>query len=77
MFSEDSIFLRDYFLSRITLKNSIEFKKVYGHFESVELLPINISNYKENSQQNEVNIQSSFGPERIIKKKYSFIFHLI
>ena len=70
MFTDNSIFLRDYFFPRITLKNSIEFQKVYNHFESVKLLPINISNYRENSKKKDIKIQSNSGPERIIKKKH-------
>ena len=45
MFTDDSILLRDYFFPRITLKNSIEFKELYDHFQSIQVLPVQVTNF--------------------------------
>ena len=57
MFTDDSILLRDYFFPRITLKNSIEFQKLYDHFQSIQVLPIQVTNFKESRMKGKVKVQ--------------------
>ena len=72
MFTDDSILLRDYFFPRITLKNSIEFKELYDHFQSIQVLPVQVTNFKESRMKGKVKIQSEYGPSSILEQEYHF-----
>ena len=73
MFTDDSILLRDYFFPRITLKNSIEFKRLYDHFQSIQVLPVQVTNFKESRMKGKVKIQSEYGPSSILEQEYHFL----
>ena len=72
MFTNDSILLREYFFPRITLKNSVEFKELYNHFQSIKRVPINITRFKESKMKGKVNIKSDYGSQKILEKSYLF-----
>ena len=70
MFTNDSILLREYFLNRITLKNSTELQKLYNHFQSIKLTKINVNKSQTITKSEKIEINSDFGPERILQKTY-------
>ena len=75
MFTNDSILLREYFLNRITLKNSTELKKLYNHFQSIKLAEINVNKSQTITKSEKIEINSDFGPERILQKTYILRAH--
>jgi len=74
MFTEDSILLRNYFLPRITLKNSIELQSIYWFFKSINIQPITVKSIDtQDVEKTEINISDSgAGADNIIKKTYLF-----
>tara|TARA_B100001123_G_C15334066_1_gene1032189 strand:+ start:3347 stop:4417 length:1071 start_codon:yes stop_codon:yes gene_type:complete len=72
MFTNDSILLREYFFPRITFKNSVEFQKLYDHFQSIQKLPLNVTRFKESKMKGKVNIQSDYGSQKILEQSYLF-----
>ena len=72
MFTNDSILLREYFFPRITFKNSVEFKELYDHFQSIKRTPINVTRFKESKMKGKVNIESDYGSQKILEQSYLF-----
>jgi hypothetical protein len=69
MFTGDSILLRNYFLPRVTLKNSIELQSIYDFFKSVNLHPMNVKSIDtQDVEKTEINV--SGGAYNIIKNTY-------
>jgi len=71
MFTEDSILLRNYFLPRITLKNSVELQSTYDFLKSIKVHPIKVKNIETHGIQR-VSINISGGADIIIQKTYLF-----
>ena len=72
MFTNDSILLREYFFPRITFKNSVEFQKLYDHFQSIQKSPLNVTRFKESNMKGKVKIKSDYGSQKILDQSYLF-----
>ena len=71
VFTDDSILLRNYFLPRITLKNSIEIQSTYDFLISIKVQPIKVKHIETDGVQ-QVSINVSGGADNIIQKTYLF-----
>jgi hypothetical protein len=73
MFTEDSILLRNYFLPRMTLKNSMELQSIYDFFKSISIHPITVKSIDTiDVEKTDINVSRGAGADNIIKKTYLF-----
>jgi len=81
MFTEDSILLRNHFLPRMTLKNSIELQRIYDFFHTVNIHPINMKSLDTRDvEKTEITVSRGAGADNIIEKSYLFAktsFHFV
>jgi hypothetical protein len=71
MFTNNSIQLRDYFFPKIELKDSIELKNIFHHFENIQIYPVK-GKSMDYENKKKISIEADGGADQIINKTYLF-----